>query len=170
MTPALLGLLFCALILLLLNTAVGHFPGLGTWVASNFLGMESEFLEFHIILGVLGVLLALFSVCLVMFYLIGTGKQIKENIQEENLDKNLYKPVKEGKRRFFPTLTLAMVMYVALPCVGAAVTVDYLNPGFHRLLAYLTVLTHGFVCYQALHYLKEQDRTIVKINRRLDSV
>lgn len=164
MTPALFALLFCSLVLLLGNTIVGHAPG----VAGAWFGME--FLEFHIILGVLASLLALFTVCMIMFYLIGTGKQIKENIREHDLDASLYGPVTDGKRKFFPTLTLAMVLYVALPGVGAALTVEAVGSGFHTMISYLTLVTHLFVCYQSWHHLRAQDRVIVTVDRQVRTI
>ncbi len=159
MAVALLALLFTSLLLLVANLLLGVFPSL----ASEFFG--TAFLRTHIILGVIAPLLALFSTVITMFYFIGTGKAVKESVQEWDLDRRYYEMVLKYKKRYFPTMTLSLLVYIGLPSVGAATSANYLSPEFHSMVAYLTILTHGFVCYQGWFYIFENDRLVTTVDR-----
>jgi hypothetical protein len=159
MAVALLALLFMGLVMLIANLLLGQFPTL----AGELLG--TSFLSTHIILGVIASLLALFSTVITMFYFIGTGKAVKESVQEWELDERYYQMVLKYKKKYFPTMTLSLVVYIALPSVGAATSADYLSAGFHSLVAYLTILTHAFICYQGWFYIFENDRLVATVDR-----
>jgi hypothetical protein len=81
------------------------------------------------------------------------------------LDERYYEMVLKYKKRYFPTMTLSLLVYIALPGVGAAATTDTVSSGFHGIIAYLTVLTHGFICYQGWHYIFENDRLVATVDR-----
>lgn len=159
MAIALIGLLFVSLLLLLANLVLGEYPVLAGAV------MDLPFLSTHIALGVVASLLALFSTVITMFYFIGTGKAVKESVRDWDLDHRYYEMVLKYKKKYFPTMTLALVVYIALPSVGAAASVDYLSAGFHRLVAYLTVLTHSVIVYQGWEYIFENDRLVATVDR-----
>lgn len=156
---ALLALLFLSEFFLAANLLLGVYPSLARSL------LEVSFLSTHIIFGVIASLLALFSTVITMFYFIGTGKAVKESVQEWDLDKRYYEMVLKYKKRYFPTMTLALIVYISLPGVGAATSANYLSSGFHGLVAYLTVLTHGFICYQGWNYIFENDRLVATVDR-----
>lgn len=155
----LMALLLMGLVTLAGNLVLGEVPTL----AGDLLG--HSFLTSHIILGVIGSLLALFSTVITMFYFIGTGKAVKESVQEWDLDPRYYDMVLKYKKKYFPTMTLSLVVYIALPSVGAATSADYLSAGFHGMVAYLTVATHAFICYQGWYYIFENDRLVATVDR-----
>lgn len=159
MAVALFALLSLSLFMLGANILLGEWPT----VASTILG--TQFLSTHIILGLLGSLLALFSVVITMFYFIGTGSAVKEGVQDYELDQRYYQMTLKYKKKFFPVMTLSLIVYIALPAVGAAVTVDYLGPGLHRMVAYLTFVTHAYITYKGWEFIFENDRVVATVDR-----
>lgn len=159
MAIALLALLFISLIAIGLNLALGEFTGLSIYL----FGKSS--LAIHMLFGVIASLLALFSVVITMFYFIGTGKAVKETIQEWNLDKRYYDMVLKYKRKYFPTMTLSLLVYIAAPSVGAAASAEYVSDWLHGLVGYLTFATHAFICYQGFYYVFENDRLVATVDR-----
>lgn len=159
MAVGLFALLIMGLATLIMNLILGEFPAL----AQILFGMP--YLTVHVIFGVIASLLALFGTVITMFYFIGTGKSVKEGVQEWDLDERYYEMVLKYKKKYFPTMTLSLLVYIALPGVGAAVTTDTVSPGLHGLVAYLTVLTHAFICYQGWHYIFENDRLVATVDR-----
>lgn len=160
MAVALLALLFIGLVLL----------GADLWVSQNLalaaaLVDASSGVSVWIIFEVLASLTALFSVVITMFYFIGTGKAVKESVSDHELDSAYYDMVLKYKKRYFPVMTLALVAYVALPAVGAAVTVDYVGSTVHFLVALVTFLAHVYVCYLGWSYIIENDRLVSTVDR-----
>lgn len=159
MAIALLALLFMSLLAIGLNLLIGEYPGMTLY----FLGKTS--VATHMMLGVVSSLLALFSVVITMFYFIGTGKAVKETIQEWDLDERYYDMVLKYKKKYFPTMTLALLVYVAAPSVGAAASANYVSDGFHGMIGYLTFATHAYICYQGWDYIFENDRLVNTVDR-----
>lgn len=159
MAIALLALLFMSLIAIGMNLVLGEFTGLSIYL----FGQAS--LASHMMLGVVASLLALFSVVITMFYFIGTGKAVKETVKEWDLDPRYYDMVLKYKRKYFPTMTVSLLVYIAAPSVGAAASANYLSDGFHGLIGYLTFATHAFICYQGWYYIFENDRLVNTVDR-----
>ncbi|MFB6346546.1 MAG: hypothetical protein ABEK50_12370 [bacterium] len=159
MAIALLALLFISLLAIGLNLLLGEFTGL-----SIYLFGEAS-LAIHMMLGIVASLVALFSVVITMFYFIGTGKAVKETVQEWELDERYYQMVLKYKKKYFPTMTLALVVYIAAPSVGAAASAEYVSDSVHRLVSYVTFLTHGYICYQGFYYIFENDRLVTTVDR-----
>ena len=72
----------------------------------------------HVLLALFSCLLLLFSHCWIMFYLIGTGKAIKEAVNEHKLDPSLIEETKHYKNRSYPPLMLAMGLAMATFILG----------------------------------------------------
>lgn len=161
MAVALLALLFLGFLALLLNTLI-VIPPLGEWSASL---LHTSFISLHFSLGVIAAFLCLFGVVMTMFYFIGTGKAVKEEVRDHDLDKRYYRMVLKYKKQYFPVMTLSLLLYIAVPTMGAAAHADYIAPGFHGMVAYLTLATHGYICYRGSQYIFENDRLVSTVNR-----
>ena len=61
----------------------------------------------------------MFTETLVMFYFIGSGTAIKNNIIAQNSPAALYDKIKKTKMKLFPHLTLNMLMGVVFILAGA---------------------------------------------------
>src|SRR5436305_13091028 len=76
-------------------------------------GPTDERLRYHVLLALATSLLLLFAHCWIMFYLIGTGKAIKEAVNENGLDPAMIEDTKRFKNRSYPMLMLAIGLAMA---------------------------------------------------------
>jgi hypothetical protein len=75
----------------------------------------------HVLIGLASSLLLLFSHCWIMFYLIGTGKAIKDAVRENGLDPAIIEETKRFKNESYPWLMLAMGLVMATFILGGGV-------------------------------------------------
>ena len=86
----------------------------------------------HVLVGLASSLLILFSHCWIMFYLIGTGKAIKDAVKDGGLDPAFAEETKRFKNASYPSMMLAMGLVMATFILGGAVgnVVDRLLHGY----------------------------------------
>ena len=89
-------------------------------------------------------ILYMFTQTLIMFYLIGAGKKVKELIIEYKLDTGIYDEVIKIKRELFPGLTLNILFIGTAFVLGGGVQTKVLSKYWHY-----TIFVIGF-----LHYIK----------------
>ena len=89
-------------------------------------------------------ILYMFTQTLVMFYLIGAGKKIKEIIIEYKFDKKIYDEVINIKRKLFPPLTFNILLVGTAFILGGGVQTKVLSPYWHYFIFFSGLL----------HYLK----------------
>jgi hypothetical protein len=93
----------------------------------------------HVLIALATCLLLLFSHCWIMFYLIGTGKAIKEAVAEGNLSPELVEETKEFKNRSYPWLMLAMGLAMATFILGGGVDTGAIPGWLHQVLFLITL-------------------------------
>ena len=113
----------------------------------GFVATEVESYGLHLLIALGSCLLLLFSHCWIMFYLIGTGKAIKEAVAEENLSPELVEETKALKNRSYPGLMLAMVLAMATFILGGGVATGVFIASWFHLVMFLVTL---FVQVRAL--------------------
>ena len=97
----------------------------------------------HIQFAFISTIFYMFTESWVMFYLIGSGKTIKETIINNGLDKSLYQEVIASKKKVFPHITLNIFL------IG---TVFVIGGGVHTKV--ISVSTHGWLfVFSMLHFL-----------------
>lgn len=94
----------------------------------------------HILLAFTGSLLILFSHCWIMFYLIGTGKAIREAVEEYSLSSQLIEDTKTFKNDSYPWLMAAMAVVIVTFVLGGGAYAAALPSWFHHALFYLLLL------------------------------
>lgn len=94
----------------------------------------------HLLAALLSTLLILFSHSWIMFYLIGTGKAIKEAVAREGLAVELVEETKALKNRSYPWLMLAMVLAMATFILGGGVDTGALPAWLHQAMFFITLL------------------------------
>ena len=107
--------------------------------------------DLHLLTGLGAALLLLFSHCWIMFYLIGTGKAVKEAVAEHGLDAELVERTKELKNACYGALMLAMTLAMAAFIVGGGVATRVIPAWVHQALFFLALLV------QLRALLKEHD-------------
>ena len=93
----------------------------------------------HILLAFSASLLILFSHCWIMFYLIGTGKAIREAVRKYRLEDDLVEQTKTFKNDSYPWLMAAMGLVIATFVLGGGAYAGAVFNWVHHLLFYVTL-------------------------------
>lgn len=150
---------------------VGAMATLGL-IASGILGyaLRSELgveMQHHVLLALASCLLLLFSHCWIMFYLIGTGKAIKEAVHEHGLEQLLIEETKRYKNVSYPWLMLAIGTAMATFILGGGVATGSLPAWVHHTLFYVTLLSQGRALLLEKRVLTENEALMADVDRRL---
>jgi hypothetical protein len=129
-------------------------------------GPADEHLRIHVLLALATSLLLLFAHCWIMFYLIGTGRAIKDAVNENGLDPQFIEDTKRFKNRSYPMLMLALGLAMATFILGGAVATGTLR-WLHHALFYATLLAQARALQLEWQVLTENERLMTNINRQL---
>jgi len=121
----------------------------------------------HVLVGLASSLLLLFSHCWIMFYLIGTGKAIKEAVKENGLEPELIEETKRFKNESYPSLMLAMGLVMATFILGGGVATGSVPSWIHHALFYAAVFVQVYSLRIEWRVLGENERLMVDVDRRL---
>jgi len=121
----------------------------------------------HVLVALASCLLLLFSHCWIMFYLIGTGKAIKEAVNENGLEPFLIEETKRFKNASYPSLMLAMTLAIATFVLGGGVATGAVPSWVHHVLFYATVVVQARALWIENRVLVENERLMADINGRL---
>jgi hypothetical protein len=117
----------------------------------------------HVLIALATCLLLLFSHCWIMFYLIGTGKAIKQAVAEEGLSSDLVEKTKELKNRSYPSLMLAMVLAMATFIVGGGVDTGALPAWLHQMMFLVTLWVQVRTLWVEHLVLLDNERLMVRV-------
>jgi 4-hydroxybenzoate polyprenyltransferase len=128
---------------------------------------ETENLSSHLLLAVFTSLLLLFSHCWILFYLIGTGKAIKEAVAEHGLEQEIAERTKAFKTRSNPWLMLAMMLAMATFVIGGGVATEAIPSWVHHALFFVTAVAQVWALRIEFEVLSENERLMKSVDRRL---
>src|ERR1700746_2967743 len=117
-----------------LLSAVGI--GLAGLVAAAVYGLRGVAVARHISFGIFSTLVILLAHSMMMFYLIGKGKAVKDAMAEHGVTGDYYRRVAAARKPVFSIGTLAMTVTMAAAILGASVDVSVLPPIVHAMVAY----------------------------------
>ncbi len=146
---------------------VGAFATL-VFIATGVLGymvVDSPTVDRHVVLGLVAGFLLLFSHSWIMFYLIGTGKMIKEAVAEHGLPEEWIERTKDYKNRSYPWLMIAMGLAMATFILGGGVETSVLPKWIHWGLFYLAVAAQLRALYLEFLVLTENQKLIALADR-----
>jgi 4-hydroxybenzoate polyprenyltransferase len=149
---------------------VGWLATLGlavTAVIGYLLGSSVTALQPHLLLGLVACLLLLFSHSWVMFYLIGTGKAIKDAVHENHLETELSERTKSFKNRTYPWLMAAMGLAIATFVLGGGYVAGAVPSWIHVVLFYATLVVQVWALVLEGRVLLQNERLMNEINQRL---
>ena len=102
---------------------------------TSFLGITlgftdgTEGMTRHLLMGLFSAMLTCFIHVLVMFYLIGTGKDIRDAVEDHDELKERFVPLtRRLKRRAFPVLTLGISLVIVAALMGGEVHSRIIRP------------------------------------------
>jgi len=153
---------------------VGAMATLGV-IASAVLGYlvgspmdpHSHLMTRHILIALASSMLLLFSHCWIMFYLIGTGKAIKDAVREHGLDPAFAEETKRFKNASYPWLMLAMGLVMATFILGGGVHRGSIPPWVHNVLFYVALPVQVYALWIEQRVLGDNERLMAEVDRRL---
>jgi len=154
-----------------LLTAAGL--GLLGLAATVFLGLNAggvaASISRHITFGIFSTMVTLLAHSMMMFYLIGKGKAVKDAMAEANLAGDFYRRVATARKPVFSIATLAMGVTMVTAILGASVDTGVLPPIVHAFVAYGAIACNLAAIKIEIDALGESSRVVDEVNRLLGS-
>ena len=150
-----------------LLTAVGI--GLTGLVATAFFGLVGNDVARHISFGIFSTLITLLAHSMMMFYLIGKGKAVKDAMAEGHLTGDQYRRIAAVRKPVFSIGTFAMAVTIVTALMGASVDTGMLPPMVHALIAYGAIACNLAAAKIEIDALSASGRIVDEVNHLLGS-
>jgi hypothetical protein len=147
--------------------------GLGGLVATVVIGLRGTDLAQHILFGIVTTFITLLAHSMMMFYLIGKGKAVKDALKEGGHAEagpeyaTYVRRISIARRPVFSIAPLAMLVTMTAAILGAAVDTGSLPPIVHGLLAYGGISCNLAAIKIEIDALTESSRVVDDVNRLL---
>jgi hypothetical protein len=149
-----------------LLTAV--FLGITGLVATTIFGLRGTDVARHISFGIFSTMVTLLAHSMMMFYLIGKGKAVKDAMAEHSVTGDFYRRIAAARKPVFSIGTLAMAVTMTAAIMGASADTGVLPPMVHAMIAYGAILCNLAAVKIEIAALVESSRIVDEVNRRLD--
>jgi hypothetical protein len=157
-----------------LLTAVGL--GLLGTVVTAIVGFMAADVSRHILFGIFSTMVTLLAHSMMMFYLIGKGKAVKDAMNENGhgeLDDPRYRVyvgrISAARKPVFSIGTAAMAATMVTAILGASVDTGVLPPIVHGVIAYGAIACNLAALKIEVDALAESGRIVDEVNRLLGS-
>jgi len=106
---------------------------------------------------------------MMMFYLIGKGKAVKDAMAEGNLTGDYYGRIAAARKPVFSIGTFAMAITIVAALLGASVDTGLLPPMVHGTIAYGAIACNLAAAKIEIDALTASSRVVDEVNRLLGS-
>ena len=134
---------------------------------TTVLGLRGSDIGRHISYGIFSTLITLLAHSMMMFYLIGKGKAVKDAMAEHSLTGDYYRRIAAARKPVFSIATLAMAVTMTTAIVGASVDTGVLPAMVHGTIAYGAVACNLAALKVELDALAASSRIVDEVNRLL---
>src|SRR5262252_1110352 len=141
--------------------------GLVGLVATAIFGFLGTNVSRHISFGIFSTLVILLAHSMMMFYLIGKGKAVKDAMAEHGVAGDYYRRIASARKPVFSIGTLAMVVTMVAAILGASVDTGMLPPMVHATIAYGAIACNLGALKIEMTALAESSRIVDEVNRLL---
>jgi hypothetical protein len=138
-------------------------------VATAYFGLAGTDVSRHISYGFFSALVTLLAHSMMMFYLIGKGKAVKDAMAEGNLTGDHYRRIAAVRKPVFSIGTLAMAVTMVAAILGGGVDTGVLPPIVHGTIAYAAILSNLMAIKTEVDALNASSRIVDEVNRLLGS-
>jgi hypothetical protein len=150
-----------------LLSAVGI--GLVGLVATAVFGLWSADVPRHISFGIFSTLVILLAHSMMMFYLIGKGKAVKDAMAEHGVTGDYYRRIAAVRKPVFSIATFAMAATMVAAILGASVDTGKLPAIVHGMIAYGAIACNLAALKIEIDALSASARVVDEVNRQLGS-
>jgi ribose/xylose/arabinose/galactoside ABC-type transport system permease subunit len=147
----------------------GVFLGLTGLIATAVVGLQGTDVSRHILFGFFSALITLFAHSMMMFYLIGKGKSVKDAMAEHHVTGDYYQRIAAARKPVFSIATYAMVATMIAAIVGASVDTGKLPPIVHAWIAYGAIFCNLAAARTEIAALTVSSRIVDEVNRQIQS-
>ena len=148
-----------------LLSAVGL--GLVGMAAAVVLGLRGADISRHISFGIFSTLVILLAHSMMMFYLIGKGKAVKDAMAEHNVTGDYYRRIAAARKPVFSIGAFAMAATMVTAILGASVDTGVLPPIVHGMLAYGAIACNLAAVKIEVDALAASARIVDEVNGRI---
>jgi len=148
-----------------LLTAV--FIGLTGLVTTAVFGLRDTDVSRHISLGIFSTMVTLLAHSMMMFYLIGKGKAVKDAMAEHGVTGDYHRRVAAARKPVFSIGTIAMTVTMVAAILGASVDTGMLPPIVHAMISYGAIACNLAAAKIEISALAQSSRIVDEVNRRL---
>jgi hypothetical protein len=145
------------------------FLGLLGLVAAAVFGLRGGDVSRHISFGFFSTMVMMLAHSMMMFYLIGKGKAVKDAMAEYHLTGDYFRRVAAARKPVFSIATLAMVVTMVAAIMGASVDTGVLPPMVHAMIAYGAIASNLAAVKIEIDALSESARVVDEVNRLIGS-
>ena len=146
----------------------GVFLALAGLVTTTVFGLRATDVSRHISFGIFSTLLTLFAHSMMMFYLIGKGKAVKDAMAEHSVTGDYYRRIAAARKPVFSIATLAMAATMITAIMGASVDTGIMPPMVHAMIAYGALACNLAAVKVEISALIESTQIVDEVNRRLE--
>jgi hypothetical protein len=150
-----------------LLTAVGI--GLVGSIVTAVIGLWGNDVGRHISFGFFSAMVTLLAHSMMMFYLIGKGKAVKDAMAENNLTGDYYRRIAAARKPVFSIATLAMAATMVAAILGASVDTGVMPAIVHAMLAYGAIACNVAAVKIEIDALSQSAHVVEEVNRRIGS-
>jgi len=143
----------------------GVFLGLTGLATTAFFGLRGTDISRHISYGIFSTLITLFAHSMMMFYLIGKGKSVKDAMAEHNVVGDYHRRIAAARKPVFSIGMLAMALTMVTAIMGASVDTGVLPPMVHAMIAYGAVAANVAALKTEISALIISSRVVDEVNR-----
>jgi hypothetical protein len=148
-----------------LLSAVGL--GLVGMGAAVVLGLWGTDISRHITFGIFSTLIILLAHSMMMFYLIGKGKAVKDAMAEHHVTGDYHRRIAAARKPVFSIGTLAMAATMVTAILGASVDTGVLPPIVHGMLAYGAIACNLAAVKIEVDALIASSRVVDEVNSKI---
>jgi hypothetical protein len=141
--------------------------GLVGLVVTAFLGLRGTDISRHISYGFFSAMVTLLAHSMMMFYLIGKGKAVKDAMAEHHVIGDYYRRIAAARKPVFSIGTLAMGVTMVAAIMGASVDTGVLPPMIHATIAYLAIASNLYALKIEVSALMESSRIVGEVNQQI---
>lgn len=141
--------------------------GLGGLVTTAVVGLLGTDIARHISFGIFSTMVALLAHSMMMFYLIGKGKAVKDAMAEHHLTGDYYRRIAIARKPVFSIGTFAMAVTMVTAILGASVDTGVLPPVVHGTIAYGAIACNLAALKIEIDALNASSRIVDEVNRML---
>ena len=147
----------------------GVFLGLAGLVTTTIFGLRATDISRHVSYGIFSTMITLLAHSMMMFYLIGKGKAVKDAMAENGVTGDYYRRIALVRKPVFSIGTLAMAVTMATAILGASVDTHVLPSIVHAMIAYAAIACNLAAVKVEISALSDSSRIVAEVNQRIDS-